>query len=200
MGKGPLVCCLFLIFSTAVFSQGRDKDCNGFFRWDVKTLTDPGGVGLLSATISDEALSHLVLVHPPKHFFILSKKDGRLPRYHDESVAVKVVAIIVSVKTERDQDLHIFMKSPDSDKTMIGEIPYPGCPIFDSLPELRQVYTAARQQLQQVTDLLKSTNKPVKVEITGVPFWDARHWWLRGGARNGREIHPVLSVKILSGE
>jgi len=163
----------------------------------VKTLTDSGGVVLLSARIYDSTLAHLVSVHPPKHFFILSKKDSRLPRYETEKYLVKVVAIIQEVKVQKDQDLHIILKSPDSDDTMIGEIPDPGCRVFDSLPGLRAVFQKARQELELAGIPGKTSGKQVLVEITGVPFWDARHWWLRGCARNGREIHPILSVKIL---
>ena len=191
-----IVSGLFLSFYA--FSQGDGKDCKGFFRWEVKTLTDREGVGLLTAKIYDSTLTQLTSVHPPKKLFILSKKDGRSSRFYDEKQVVRIVAIIGSVKTERDQDLHIILKAPDSEDTMIGEIPDPGCRIFDSLPDVRIVYAEARRQLQVVTDQIRATNKPVLVEITGVPFWDARHWWLRGCARNGREIHPVLSVKIFS--
>ena len=196
MNRG-IVIFIGLLLTGSVFSQEGGKNCKGIFRWEVKTLTDIGGQELLSAGISDSALSQLVSVHPPKHFFVLSKKDGRLPRYPTERQLVRVVAIIKEVKTQADQDLHIVLKSPDSGDMMIGEIPDPECRIFDSLPELRTVYLEARRQLQQATDMIKATDKPVLVEITGVPFWDARHWWLRGCAHNGREIHPILSVKIL---
>ncbi|MCX6305788.1 MAG: hypothetical protein NT040_12565 [Bacteroidetes bacterium] len=185
---------LFLITG---FSQVKGNACKGFFRWEVKTLTDSGGIDLLSARISDSRLTDLVAVHPPKHFFILSTNDGRLPRYDDEKQQVKVVAMIVSVKTEHDRDLHIVLKAPGADVSMIGEIPDPDCRIFDSLPALRHAYEKARREMQVAAGQLRATGEPVMVEITGVPFWDARHWWLRGCAKNGREIHPILSVKTL---
>lgn len=191
---------LLAVFSVTGYGQGHGKECNGIFRWDVKTLTDPGGAALLAATVSGATVSQLVSVHPPRHFFILSKRDASLPRYDDEKKLVSIRAFVVAVKTERDRDFHITLKSPYSDTTMIGEIPDPGCGIFDSLPGLRMKYTEARAQLQPVIEQLDATRKPVLVEITGVPFWDARHWWLRGCAKNGREIHPVLAVKILPAE
>ncbi len=188
---------LGLMLSISVSSQESGTDCKGFFRWDVKTLTDRGGVDLLSAKISDSTLSQMVSVHQPEHLFILSKKDGRLPRFEVEKQVVKAVVLIMNVRIQRDMDMHLILKSPDSDQTMIGEIPDPDCRIFDSLPELKTAFSRARQQIVQVADQIKLTGKPVLVEITGIPFWDARHWWLRGCARNGRELHPVLSVKIL---
>lgn len=197
MVKHGICMILGVLLSISLFSQADGKDCKGFFRWDVKTLTDRGGAELLQQKPADTAMLQLLSVHPPRHFFVLSKKDGRLPRFEDEKLVVKVVALIVSVKTERDQDLHITLQSPDSKDFMISEIPDPACRLFDTIPALREAYTKARMQLAPVTDLLNSTKKPVLVEITGVPFWDARHWWLRGCARNGRELHPVLSVKIL---
>lgn len=198
--KQWIVWILLLVVSIPVNAQVTGKDCNGMFRWDVKTLTDPGGAAMISADITGSTLSELVSVHPPKHFFIFSKKDGHLPRYDDEKILVRIKAYIVSIKTERDQDVHITLQSPGSSQTMIAEIPDPGCRIFDTLPGIRKSFTEARHQLQPVVTQLEKTKKPVLVEITGVPFWDARHWWLRGCAKNGREIHPVLSVKILPAE
>jgi hypothetical protein len=190
--------CLFIMFVLAISSLfAQDTECHGLFRWEVKTLTDPGGSELLKTGLTGSTVSQLLAVQPPKHFFIFSAKDAALPRYESEKQVVRIRAFVVSVKTERDRDLHIILKSPDSDETMIGEIPDPDCAIFDSLPELKMQYKAARVQLKLVREQLEAIRQPVLVEITGVPFWDARHWWLRGCAKNGREIHPVLSVKIL---
>ncbi|MFZ4522529.1 MAG: hypothetical protein ACOYNC_12545 [Bacteroidales bacterium] len=197
MLKGILILALGIFITTYLAAQEAGKDCRGFFRWEVKTLTDSGGVSLLSARSADSTITHLVSVHPPKRFFILSKKDGSLPRFKEENQVVRVVAIIGKVKTERDRDIHIILRSIDSEDTMIGEIPDPDCRIFDSLPALKIAYTKARKELQQVRDLIGKTKDPVLVEITGIPLWDARHWWLRGCARNGRELHPILSLKIL---
>lgn len=194
-------CCLLflgLLLSQALFSQERDMECKGFFRWDVKTLTDKPGIDLLSAIVHNSSFDLLVSERPPSHLSVLSAKDGRLPRFDDEQQVVKVVAFIQKVKIQKDRDLHILLKSTDTNKSMIGEIPDPECGIFDAIPELRRTYAEARRQLQQVTDQINTNHKPVLVEITGVPFWDARHWWLRGCARNGREIHPILFIKILS--
>jgi len=186
-----------LIGSVSVFSQGT-KDCKGFFRWDVKTLTDAAGKGLPDSLVHDTSISALVSVHPPKHFCILSGRDGSLPRFDDEKKLVRIIAGIVSVTTEHDQDLHIVIRSVDGNDMMVGEIPDPDCRIFDSLPVLRNIYRQARLQLKEATGLAEASGNPVTVEVTGVLFWDARHWWRRGSAKNGREIHPVLSVRLLS--
>ena len=198
MTKSAVLLISGLLVSVICFPQRSVKDCKGFFRWDVKTLTDDAGPGLLSSVIHDSALTELVSGHPPEHLCILSKRDGRLPRYDDETQLVRIIATIVSVKTEKDQDLHIVLKSVNCEDMMIGEIPDPDCRIFDSLPSLRTIYREARIQLHQATDQVSTQDKPVMVEITGVLFWDARHWWQHGCARNGREIHPVISVKLLS--
>ena len=174
MVKGVLLLVLGLLVTFSLVAQETGNECRGFFRWDVKTLTDSGGVSLLAVNFSDSTITKLVSVHPPKHFFILSKKDGRLPRFEDENQVVKVLALIGAVKTERDRDIHIILKSIDSGDTMIGEIPDPDCRIFDSLPALKNAYVKARKELQQVTDLVGKTKDPVIVEITGVPLWDAQ--------------------------
>jgi hypothetical protein len=46
-------------------------------------------------------------------------------------------------------------------------------------------------------ELLKSNNKPVKVSVTGVPFWDAPDPQ-KGGNPGGLEIHPLLKVSVIS--
>ena len=39
-------------------------------------------------------------------------------------------------------------------------------------------------------------HKPILVELTGVGFFDTVHGQ-KGMASNGREIHPVLSMKLI---
>jgi hypothetical protein len=185
------------LFAITGCSQSKVKECNGFFRWDVKTLTDKGGLDLLSETPLDSTISELIKIHPPVHMFVLSKKDGRLPRFDSEKHLVRVFAIIEKINIEADEDYHVVLRSPDSKASMIGEIPDPDCPDLSTFPALKAKYRTARNQADSVWQQLKKTKTPVLVEITGVPFWDAPHFWIRGSSRTGREIHPVLNIRIL---
>ena len=189
---------LLLGFGSTGCSQEQSKECKGFFRWDVKTLTDKQGIDLLSEVPADSTISQLVSVKPPVRMFVLSKQDGRLPRFVSEKHLVKVIAYIEKMNIQADQDFHIVLRSPDSKASMIGEVPDPNCPYLSEFPVLRERFRTARIQGDSVWQQLKDTKKPVLVEVTGVPFWDAPHFWIRGSSKRGREIHPILSIRILN--
>jgi hypothetical protein len=178
-------------------TQEKPKECNGFFRWDVKTLTDNNGTDLLPYPPLDSTISQLVSVQPPERMFVLSKKDGRLPRFSSEKYLVRVIAFIDKIKIQGDQDFHIVLRSPDSKASLIAEIPDPDCPSLSAFPGLKEKFRTVRNQADSVRQLLKKTKTPVLVEVTGVPFWDAPHFWVRGSSRTGREIHPILNIRIL---
>jgi hypothetical protein len=186
------------LLTTSGCTQSKEKECNGFFRWDVKTLTDSGGMDLLSESPADSAISQLVLIKPPVRMFVLSKKDGRLPRFDSEKHLVRVFAMIEKINIEADEDYHVVLRSPGSKASMIGEIPDPDCPDLSAFPALKEKYRNARIQADSIWQQLKNNKKPLLVEITGVPFWDAPHFWIRGSSRTGREIHPIINIRILA--
>jgi hypothetical protein len=179
------------------YTQEEPKECNGFFRWDVKTLTDNLGIEILSRSPLDSTISQLVSVRPPVRTFVLSKKDGHLPRFSSEKYLVRVIAYVEKIKIQGDQDYHVVLRSPDSKASMIGEIPDPDCSSLSEFPVLKDKFRSVRNQGDSIRDQLKESKKPVLVEITGVPFWDAPHFWVRGSSRTGREIHPILNIRIL---
>jgi hypothetical protein len=180
-----------------LFAQEVNKECKGRFRWNVKTLTDSAGISLLSESPYDSSISGLCAVDPPVRMFVLSNKDGMLPRFENETYLVKVVAMVTDMNIQKDQDYHIVLRSIDSKASMIGEIPDPDCSYLSDFPDQRRKFRLARNQGAAVYKILKETKKPVKVEVTGVPFWDAPHFWIRGSSKTGREIHPVTGIRIL---
>ena len=166
----------------------------------MKTLTDQNGSALLSSTPVKSSVDKMVVVRPPKvlhadNMFV----DGRAARYTSENNVVEFTAFVTDVKNEiDDSDLHFVLKSPNSEKTMVGEIPDPNCPSFDHFPQQKSAISASRKQGMLVMDQMKRTNKPVKVKITGVPFWDGIHLNTpRGASKYCREIHPILKIEIL---
>lgn len=184
--------------STGSLAQQIARECPGRFRWDVKTLTDSSGPAVIRAEVLQSSVAELALAKPAVKFCILRKKHNHWPRLEDEKKLVKVRAFVTKYNTQHDQDFHILIRSEDEKYKMVVEIPDPECQIFASSPELKAVFTKARKEFAEVQKMLDETGKPVLVEITGVPFWDARHWWLKGTAPNGREIHPVIAVQIIS--
>lgn len=94
-----------------------------------------------------------------------------------------------------DSDYHLAIKNA-AGKTMIAEIPDPGC--LTNTPEpLKDMITQARADFDAVltaTGSFKATNK--KVRLTGPGLFDKIHGQL-GVAPNGIEIHPVIKIEFL---
>jgi hypothetical protein len=187
----PLIVTCFM----AVAQQSYDK-C-GTWRWSVKTLTDKDGVILLSKVPFSTSIDQLVKVIPPKVLQAGRPSDGKLPRYSREKQVVEIIAYVTEIKTEADHDLHFVLKSPTTGKTMVGEIPDPMCPDFDSIPSLREFFKQTREKGMAVWDSLKKKINPVKVKITGVPFWDGAHSSRPiGASKYFREIHPIFTIEV----
>ena len=170
----------------------------GKWRWDVKTITDKQGIALLTKSPVKSSISELVINMPPKLLYSSNHSHGNEPRLPSENQVVEIIAYVTKVKHESDDsDLHFILKSPDSENTMIGEIPDPACSTFDKFPVLRKHFTKTREDGATVWDQWKSSKRPVKVKITGVPFWDGVHSKKTKGASSFcREIHPILSIEI----
>lgn len=190
-----IVICFFLFYQG--LAQKSAEKC-GTWRWEVKTLTDKGGIDLLNKQPVNTTIDLLVTFKPPKVLHASSPADGEIPRYAREKQVVVITAYVTEIKKEDDRDLHFVLKSLTSDKTMVGEIPDPTCPDFDHFQALREHFKQTREEGMKVWELLKQTKKPVKVKITGVPFWDGAHSKRPTGASQYfREIHPIFRIEIL---
>jgi hypothetical protein len=188
---GILIVILALSF---IFCSSQQPPKCGKWRWDVKTLTDKDGSALLLTEPVPSAIDQLVMEPSPKILHHNSHADSKLPRFPSENQVVEIVAFVIKAKYEEDdKDLHLVLKSPDSEKTMIGEIPDPNCPDFDEFPTLRELFKKTRKSGNKILDKLNVHAKPVKVKITGVPFWDSEHK-NRSKGPGTREIHPILSI------
>ena len=193
------ICTLivFLVLSFNFCSLQLPPKC-GKWRWDVKTLTDQQGNGLLSKIPIKSSIDELVVPKPPKVLYSDNHSDGQEPRMTTENQVVEIIAYVTKVKHEDDSDLHFILKSPNSENTMIGEIPDPACSTFDNFPLQKKHFENTRQDGNTVWDMWKSTKRPVKVKITGIPFWDGIHQGNnpKGASQYCREIHPILSIEI----
>ena len=188
---------VFLVLSFNFCSLQLPPKC-GKWRWDVKTLTDQQGNGLLSKIPVKSSIDELVVPKPTKVLYSNNHSNGQEPRMTTENQVVEIIAYVTKVKHEDDSDLHFILKSPYSENTMIGEIPDPACSTFDGFPLLRKYFTKARQDGAMVWEKWKNSKRPVKVRITGVPFWDGVHSKSnpKGSSKYCREIHPILSIEL----
>jgi hypothetical protein len=107
----------------------------------------------------------------------------------------RVVAQIVLVRLEDDQDIHLVLFAGDA--YMIAEMPASNCL---RRARDRRAIVAARRSFVRACGLPSGSFQPLGavVRIAGVGFWDFPHGQ-RGHARNYAELHPVTNFKLISG-
>ena len=166
---------LLLVLGCIICAMQLPPKC-GKWRWDVKTITDHAGLALLDRKPVRSSVDELVVQKPPKVLYSSDQSDGRETRMASENEVVEIIAWVTKVKHESDDsDLHFILPSQGSGNTMIGEIPDPDCTTFDAFPALRNHFIKTRQDGFKVWDFWRNAKRPVKVRITGVPFWDGIH-------------------------
>ena len=93
-------------------------------------------------------------------------------------------------KLEDDSDYHLIVS--DGSRSMIVEVPYPGC-VTPSSPFFCTI-THARHEVEQYLHPTTSAGFPsYTVSLVGVGFFDEIHGQT-GVAPNGIELHPVLRI------
>jgi hypothetical protein len=180
---------LCLIAGTKVYSQENK------YRWDVKILIDTAGLRLYNARAQTENIDNLAVSSTNPRPEKAEMKKPR--RASTEKRKVTITGWIVSWGLEDDRDYHLVVKSPDSELTLIAEIPDPTLEKIMKFPGLFADYTAAREFVDSAIGKphgIKEVDHPVKVRITGIVFFDKMAHG-RGHAENGVEIHPVLKIK-----
>jgi len=123
------------------------------------------------------------------------KKTYRLP---SETKVYSIDCLIIGYKLEDDKDIHIIIEDEKTDSTMVIEIPSSEC--FDIQKTSRYILFNDLDEwfsknIGHPTSKFVFLEKHIPVTITGVGFWDKLHGQ-KGTAHNGREIHPVLSIKL----
>lgn len=178
------------------YAQQKSMQC-GQWRWDVKTLTDKDGTGLLMAKPVEMEFGQILGTKAPRKLDGKSETDKIQPRFASEKVVVEFTAFITSITiTDNDHDFRMVLKSPGSEDTFLGELPNPNCATFDKFPGQRNLFDKTWKDLSMIMEKISKDSKPVKVKITGVRFWDAPDGE-RGASSSGLEIHPVLNVTLL---
>jgi hypothetical protein len=116
---------------------------------------------------------------------------------------VQIRATIVGWKIEADNDFHIVVADLNTpSETMIVEPPSAACS-GACTSGYGALFQSARDAFAQClggqpSNRFTPIGKTVVADITGVPYFDPIHGQT-GVARNGIEIHPVLSVSFVSG-
>jgi hypothetical protein len=168
----------FVLLSSSLLAQVRTGQC-GYDRWPVKILGDKdcGRVNFQPVDTSIAKLGAIPIHEIPYPY------DRRIEP--EELVVYRVKARLLRVQREKDSDMHLLLGDADeSDKRMIAEIPAPEC----------AEGTGHEQEYQAARNTLTSIRPNSIIEIVGVGFFDFLHEQ-HGGAKNGLELHPVLSIR-----
>ena len=165
-----------------VRAQSQARDC-GYDRWPVKVLRDRDAARVRRDTVPT-TIRDLNAIPIPE---VPYPRDRRI-RPH-ELIIYRLSGYVERISVEGDRDWHLVLRDPeDSRHTIIVEIPDPACAYGTNLGP---AYQSARDSLRRVP-------KRGLIEVTGVGFFDFIHTQ-RGISRNGFELHPVLSVRRLTG-
>jgi uncharacterized membrane protein len=173
--------CLVLL----VLLSGRTiAQCSGE-RWSVKTGIDPDAslVNLSSATST--TIAALTSIATPTTL----PDNGRIQP--TETTTWVVSATLVKYARSFDADYHMVFKD-SAGRTMIAEIPDPGC-LGPGSPFAAGIAHARAQFDAMFTATTTFQNASVPVQITGVGFFD--HFEGQEGiAPNAIELHPIIDI------
>jgi hypothetical protein len=169
----------------------------GVERWHVKTLTDPdaSAVNFSPQVTTVEQLN--ALTRPAG----ISRGPSSDQRYGPTELQTYTVqAWLVGWRPELDQDFILGLQDVNSIQTMRAESVSPRCSNA-CMSAKRAEYAQVRKLLEHclpVSQRFLRPRDPTKLEVTGVAFFDFPHGQY-ASAPNGIELHPILSVKWLSG-
>lgn len=159
----------------------------GTERWSVKTLSDADR-NKVHFVPREVTVGWLASQRPPAHL----PADRRVAPI--ETQTYKIRAVLVGYELEEDGDFHVVVADVgDPSKTMITEIPSPDCAGACASGH-REEFQRARAAIMGLPEPVH----PVTIVVTGVGFFDFLHGQT-GGAPNGIELHPVLTIELESG-
>lgn len=167
-----------LFFCLPTTAQVTTGQC-GYDRWPVKILNDKDHA-LVDLHSIDTTVATLGTI--PIH---------EIPYPYDHRIAPKELRVyhlkarLLRVRKEADSDLHLLLADLDQpDRRMIAEIPAPWC-----------AERSGHEQEFKIAQAISSIPPDTVIEIIGVGFFDFLHEQ-RGAAKNGIELHPVLSFHV----
>lgn len=178
---------LLVSSSLVALPPSVDAAC-GVERWSVKTGADPDAASIDRTRVVSTTVEELNALPKPASL----PDNSRISP--TETTVYSVTATITVYKREDDSDYHVVLSS--GGQTMIVELADPACVSSSSplLDEIRAARAAFDARLGTSTSF-RTAN--LQATITGVGFFDFLHGQT-GVARNGIELHPVLSIRFAS--
>lgn len=165
------------------------QDC-GVERWKVKTLSDADTVFVNFDTIKKSSVQEQISLNAP-----YGKLDSRLA---SETTVYSMDCFIIGFAKEDDKDIHVIVEDVNTDELMVIEIVSPECSDVQNTSRyktFKELYEWFNKNIGIPHHSFTFLKEHKLVTVTGVGFWDSLHGQ-KGMANNGREIHPVLSIKF----
>lgn len=192
-------------------TSSAETKCGGTERWAVKVGTDDGAKNIDIQTPQSISIRQINQIPDPRYKI---QKGDNTTRLDEEMNVYEVSGILRLFKYEADGDYHLVITDPslkysaggaaskgkETGTSFIAEIADPKC------------YTGAKgspgrksrwaEQLREARDQFElrfpggegeDRKMEVPVTLVGVAFFDRDHGQI-GRAKNGFEIHPVLSI------
>ena len=155
----------------------------GIERWAVKTGTDAdaGQVSLAPVQTTIAQMDSLQAPASPPNANRVAPT---------ELTDFTIHATLTGFKLEADHDYHLVIS--DGLKTMIVEIPDPGC-VGSGSPFRPQISQSRAKFDSHYAPTANFQSVSVLVTVTGIGFFDRIHGQT-GVAPNGIELHPVLNI------
>jgi hypothetical protein len=163
----------------------------GTWRWPVKTGSDATR-NQVSRSTRYTSVNYLDSLTPPGSFGSYARNHRiSWPEFRTWQINNTT---LVAIKLEDDGDLHLRLRS-FTGKTMIAEIPRPGC-VSSSSPWKAGI-TAARNYVtgRYWVSLDRWHYLYKKIDIKGLGFFDEEHG-VTGAAPNKIELHPVIYIRF----
>jgi len=176
------------VFRPAAAATTCGPHC-GTERWLVKTLADPDR-DQVNLHPSRTSVAELARLGRPN----VLPGAGRAPGAERSTFTVE--AYLAGWDPQKDGDIHLILADPkDQTVTLIAEIPDPNCSGACS-SGFAGAYAEARAVLQAGLARPNPEDRPLRVEVTRVGFFDRNHGQT-GAAPNFVELHPVLALRFL---
>src|SRR5438067_395186 len=177
---------LFIIFLiTAVIAPNQARAQCGVERWAVKTGTDADASKVNLSSITSTTVAGLTAIKAPA---ALPESSRVKPT---ETTVFVINATLTKYVLAYDSDYHMVL-TDSAGRTMIAEIPSPGC--VGSTSPFAAAIAHARAQFDAMftaTTTFQTANVPV--QVTGVGFFDHLEGQ-EGVAPNGVELHPIIDI------
>lgn len=181
-----------ILLSLSIAFTINAQDCGGK-RWDVKTLSDFDTAyvdfkNVVSTTIHQQ-------INLPK------PAGENTFRMQSEDTVYSLTGYVVAYKKqEDDKDIHIVIQDPKTKETMVAEVICSECCSVKKTSRYQQFKEVDEWFTENIGTPKTAFTYPLRpklVTLTGVGFFDKQHGQ-KGMALNGREIHPVLSIRLAS--